>query len=70
MAYQSSKNFGYSKAAHPRDDYNLAVQSLSKRLVSSTVSRLGDTDRNYFNFHSFFSDFLNLQYGVSILFET
>ena len=29
VANQSSKNFGYSKAAHSRDDYNLAVQSLS-----------------------------------------
>ena len=41
------------------NDYNLVVQSLRKRLVS----RLGVTDRNHFDFQSFFSDFADLRYS-------
>ena len=60
VAYEISNEIDYSKAVHSGDnDYNLVVQSLRKRLVS----RLGVTDRNHFDFQSFFSDFADLRYS-------
>ena len=50
-AYEITNEIDNSKAVHSGDkDYNLVVQSLRKRLVS----RLGVTDRNHFDFQSFF----------------
>ena len=60
VAYEITNEIDNSKAVHSGDnDYNLVVQSLRKRLVS----RLGVTDRNHFDFQSFFSDFADLRYS-------
>ena len=57
VAYQGSGNLGDSKAAHSCGSQKFwSVQSLSL----SPDSGLGDTDRSYFDFHSIFSDFVDL----------
>ena len=66
VAYEITNGIDNSKPAHSRDNnYNLAVQSLRKRLVS----RLDVTDLNHFDFQSNIFNFSNLQYSVSVCFR-
>ena len=68
---QSTKDIDDSKAATSGDHKNPGSIAENTYVGLSLVSRLGDTDRSYFDFHSIFLNFADLWYsGLDEHFET